>query len=562
MRIGLVVCLTGELLLTSAGARARRPPASRCRTGRFVTSTGSLLTDATAGSDTIVLDAEGKASVTNRCTAVRARLSGGRKSTQLSVRWPAGACRDVKGAVKLTATIKGNCGEMGGLLRGKKIRHRFKAGRFVCPMLLKETADGLACSGAEFTPGSASTAVTLDPDGRFPSAITLTTDHGVTAHVDAGTQVHGLDGEVVPGDVELVLDDGGGVAAYGGADPIQAIVRLLVRRRSDGAALRVDFDPPVKVDLEIGDFGLPGTWLTYAYADGDSFATGPAPGAEQVFLGLLQINDDSPEQLAFTNSMVMGLGFAPDAGSTNDAPRALAASPQATVSVTFPVPNDPPAAHNPDGRICEWGVYAMRSAEILVQDIFVSQPPVPRFGKGFGVGESRTKRTVHGRTYTAKLVARGEGRALEVTSDFHNRVILSFRICNPDGTRARHCRLCGRRLPRRDLHRRAVHRPDRRQCNDPDATRRTHGTRCAADGDQLPTCHLHRRPSPAEPPIPDLHEAVRAGGPATGRGTIGGNRCRSAAGRVDQDDHGPNDRSRGPVPHHDHHDHAAAEHAG
>jgi hypothetical protein len=44
VRIGPVVCLIGELLLMSSGAQARRPPAPMCGTGRFVTSTGSLLT--------------------------------------------------------------------------------------------------------------------------------------------------------------------------------------------------------------------------------------------------------------------------------------------------------------------------------------------------------------------------------------------------------------------------------------------------------------------------------------------------------------------------------------
>lgn len=427
VRIGPVVCLLGGLLLMSAGAEARRPHAPRCRTGRFVSS--SLLTGGrgtAASSDTIVLDAQGKASVTNRCTAARAKLSGGGKSTQLTVRWPAGACRGVEGALKLTATIKRNCRQICGRLQGKRIHRRFKAGRFVCPTLLRETADGLACRGADFTPGAASTAATLDPDGRLSSAIDLTTDHGLTAHLDAGTQVHGRDGEVVTGDIEIVLDDGGGVAAFGGPDPIQAIVRLLARRRSDGAVLRVDFDPAAKVDLEVGDFGLPGTWLVYAYADSDGFVTGPGAGAEQILLGPLDIHDDGTEQLVFGNTMVIGLGFTGDTASASDAPRALAVTPTSTVSVTFPGPNDPPAAAAPDARVCKWEVVTLKTAQLLTIDLF---PP------GIGVGESRTK-TLRGRSYTVALVARGGGKALEVTSAFHNRVVLDFRLCNPDGTRA------------------------------------------------------------------------------------------------------------------------------
>jgi hypothetical protein len=55
------------------------------------------------------------------------------------------------------------------------------------------------------------------------------------------------------------------------------------------------------------------------------------------------------------------------------------------------------------------------------------------FPAGIGVGDSRTK-TIRGHTYTAALVDRGGGmRALEVTSEFHNRFTLDFRLCNPSG---------------------------------------------------------------------------------------------------------------------------------
>ena len=302
----------------------------------------------------------------------------------------------------------------------------------------KET---LVCvPSADFTPGTVSTVATLDSDGRLSSAITLMTDHGVTAHLDAGTEVHGLDGEAVQGDVDIVLDDGGGAAAFGGPDPIQGTIRLLVRRRGDGTALRVDFDPPVTVDLEL-DAEVQGSWLAYSYADSDGFVTGPAAGAQQIPLGPLGLNDDDTGRLVFENTMVMGLRFVADPASTAAVRAALTITPS-TVSVPYPIPGDPPDAISPDARVCYWEVDANSGPpafEILVVDSFVQQPPVPRGAPGFGVGESRTKTIpIHGRSYTATLVDRGGGqRALEVTSTFHNRLVLDFRLCNPDGTRFR-----------------------------------------------------------------------------------------------------------------------------
>jgi hypothetical protein len=60
--------------------------------------------------------------------------------------------------------------------------------------------------------------------------------------------------------------------------------------------------------------------------------------------------------------------------------------------------------------------------------------------RSFRAGHRRRRvatKTIRGRSYTAELVDNGGQRALEVTSDFHDRFVLDFLLCNADDPTAR-----------------------------------------------------------------------------------------------------------------------------
>jgi subtilisin family serine protease len=128
----LVGAATALLAVLTALASAR-PQVAVCGSGRYLLPPGQRLVTgpAAAALDAVVLAGD-TISIASGCPAQPARRKGRKSGTRIKVRWPANACGELRGRVRLNATIDSACGVMQGKLVAKKLKQSFRASRSTC----------------------------------------------------------------------------------------------------------------------------------------------------------------------------------------------------------------------------------------------------------------------------------------------------------------------------------------------------------------------------------------------------------------------------------------------
>ncbi len=253
LALALALCATPAL----AG---KKKPAPTCPPGRFLVEDGKRLLPAgrTPTIDAVVVDGKGVISVVSGCRSVRGKAKRTRLGTQLTAKWPAGACAGVRGKGKLDASIDTACGVMSGTFRAKKIRQQFKATR----------AEGALLEG---TPG----------DKALPVLVHLTPQPALPADIVHGLLLTRLDvaiaADATVGQVNAALTDvGGGIVAMKAGVPA---VTIAVPRRDGADGLRSLADA-------LG--AMPGIRLVTLARDAKLDVAAPAPADAQVAFGHLQ----------------------------------------------------------------------------------------------------------------------------------------------------------------------------------------------------------------------------------------------------------------------------------
>lgn len=141
--------------LLAGGAQAKSTR-ERCTTGRFmITGAASILGQQGDPHGPLVLSG-GRVALGPSCRAVRARLSGSKRGTEVRARWPKGACDGLGGPLRLEARIPSGCASMSGVLKTVKPRRSepltslaSACGDGIVDPGNDETCDGAGCGAGE-----------------------------------------------------------------------------------------------------------------------------------------------------------------------------------------------------------------------------------------------------------------------------------------------------------------------------------------------------------------------------------------------------------------------------
>jgi hypothetical protein len=129
----LVRAATPLFAVLTATVVAARPQQPVCGSGRYLLPPGQrLVTGPAAPALDAVILAGDAISIASGCPAQPARRKGRKSGTRIKVRWPANACGELRGRVRLIATIDPACGVMQGKLVAKKLKQTFRATRSTC----------------------------------------------------------------------------------------------------------------------------------------------------------------------------------------------------------------------------------------------------------------------------------------------------------------------------------------------------------------------------------------------------------------------------------------------
>ena len=391
--LGILGCLVS--FCSPASSAAAGTPAPVCGAGQWVLA-GSV-------AQALVLDVNGRVALTGACPAIAAKVKGTKKGTSVKAAWPSGFCGGVNGKGKIAAIIDPSCQTMHGKFSAKKLSRIFDATRSPCAVGLVDTGGTPRCVTPVVDTGTAELHTTLDANGCLVADVVLTTETGISAHLQAGSCLRTLGKKSLKGDVEIALDDAGGPSGTAG---VVGIVRLRVRPKGAGALIVVAVEPPAALTLPLGDFALAGTWFTNAFLDAGGFTT-TLHAATPVLLDAVPIVDGGAEQVQLAIAGPLGFSFEPStaAETARSRPRPRAAGP---TTVSLAIPTDP---NLPDPRVETWQVINPKTAQIVMAGF---EPD------GFGVGES-VSRIRQGRTFTVALLEAAGQRRVEITTDFSNR---------------------------------------------------------------------------------------------------------------------------------------------
>jgi hypothetical protein len=220
------------LVLLRAAAFAATPP---CPGGRFLLPGAPPLIPGAGTPDLEVVVVEARTvAIASGCPAVTAKVKGTRRGTRVRATWPKGVCAGSPRKIKLNARIDSTCTNLGGKIRGKKLKRRFTARLSQCGDGIADREGHETCPLLEGPDDAPALEATLDVDAPtpIPEAAHDVDAHGVplvrtrielvftaqatVAQVNA--LIAGVDGRIVSmleGVPSIVLDlpDPGSVAA-------------------------------------------------------------------------------------------------------------------------------------------------------------------------------------------------------------------------------------------------------------------------------------------------------------------------------------------------------------
>jgi hypothetical protein len=273
-----------------------------------------------------------------------------------------------------------------------------------------------------FATGTASADVALDPEGCLFATgdVVTSTDLGVTAELAGATCMRRWDGGTITGPTTVRIDDAGGILAQGSPGFLQGVIRLVVDAAGVGEQF-VAFETPATIRVELDDGSLPGSWEAVTWAEGDTYAVGPASGGlrPEVSVTVVPIRRDGPEEFQYWGSGPVGIRYVPPSAALE---RAQAVAPGVsglnTVSLDLLQAGLPPNFATTHPLLCQWLVTAPRTAQVLSADLIPA---------GLPHGETRISRG-----YRVTILAAGTP-AFEVQSPFFNRLIPTGAVCDGSG---------------------------------------------------------------------------------------------------------------------------------